>query len=242
MLLIHLQPEYIGNVFGFRVTNTFITSVLVTSLLTVVAVGSSFHTAGKRNILSEALRVGVWELLLFIDSITGNRSFSKRIFPLIATFFIFIGTANVIALIPGFLGAFYVHTSEGTVPLLRSPNSDLTTTLALALYSVAVMQLFSISVLGPGGYISRFISFVSPIRFVMGFFELLSEAVKVLSFSFRLFGNIFAGEVLLAVMAFLMPFIVPLPFYFMELFVGFIQAFVFAVLSDAFFTVALAEE
>ncbi len=76
------------------------------------------------------------------------------------------------------------------------------------------------------------------IDFFIGMVELISEIGKVVSFSFRLFGNIFAGEVLLGVMAFLIPYIISLPFYGLELFVGFVQALVFMMLSVAFFIVA----
>jgi len=152
----------------------------------------------------------------------------------VATFFIFIVTANLLALIPGFLGSLFVRVPRGRVPLLRSPNSDLTTTLALALFSVFAIQFFSLRALGLKGYLGRFFNFTNPIRFVLGFFEMISEGVKVLSFSFRLFGNIFAGEVLLLVIAFLIPYFIPLPFMLLEVFVGVIQAFVFAVLTLTF--------
>ena len=89
-------------------------------------------------------------------------------------------------------------------------------------------------------YGKRFLNFSNPIFFFLGLLELISEVSKIISFAFRLFGNIFAGEVLLAVMAFLMPFIVPLPFITMELFVGFIQALVFSMLTAVFLTVAVA--
>lgn len=120
------------------------------------------------------------------------------------------------------------------VPVLRSPNSDLNTTLALAIFSVVSIQFFSIQVLGLGGFISRFLNFKGPIEFILGFFELISESVKVVSFSFRLFGNVFAGEVLLLIIGFLVPYIIPLPFMLLEIFVGLIQAFIFAILTLTF--------
>jgi F-type H+-transporting ATPase subunit a len=143
-------------------------------------------------------------------------------------------TANLLALLPGFLGSFFVHTADGNIPLLRSPNSDLTTTLALTVVSIFSIQFFSLRILGFRRYVARFFDFSGPVKFILGFFEMISEAVKVLSFSFRLFGNIFAGEVLLLVIAFLVPYIVPLPFMILEMFVGVIQAFIFAVLTLTF--------
>ena len=127
------------------------------------------------------------------------------------------------------------------IPLFRGAVSDLNTTIALGIVSVLAMQYYGFKNLG-AHYGKRFINFKDPISLFVGLLELVSDISKIISFAFRLFGNIFAGEVLLAVMAFLMPFIVPLPFLFMELFVGVIQGLVFSMLSTAFFTVAVAHE
>ena len=125
------------------------------------------------------------------------------------------------------------------IPLLRASNADLNTTLALAIIAVLAIQYFGFSVLGVH-YGQKFLNFKDPIQFVLGILESISELSRIISFAFRLFGNIFAGEVLLAVMAFLMPFIVPLPFLLMELFVGFIQALVFSMLTTVFLNLAVS--
>jgi F-type H+-transporting ATPase subunit a len=144
-------------------------------------------------------------------------------------------------------------------PMFRAATTDLNVTFALALVSVAMTQYFGVSALGIG-YFSKFINlgglakaftqkgvgcmgrfmaiFLGVIDFVIGLIETISEIGKVISFSFRLFGNIFAGEVLLGVMAFLIPYLISLPFYGLELLVGFVQALVFMMLSVAFFVVA----
>lgn len=127
------------------------------------------------------------------------------------------------------------------VPLLRGATADLNTTLALAMISVIAMQYYGFRNLG-SHYLQRFVNFKDPILFGVGILEFVSDISKVVSFAFRLFGNIFAGEVLLAVIAFLMPFVVPLPFLFMELFVGVVQALVFSMLTAAFFNVAVSHE
>lgn len=126
-------------------------------------------------------------------------------------------------------------------PLFRAATADLNMTIALAIVSIIAMQYFGFKTLG-SHYSGRFISFKDPIAFAVGLLEIMSDLSKVLSFAFRLFGNIFAGEVLLAVVAFIMPFIVPLPFLVMELFVGIIQALVFSMLSAAFFSMAVSHE
>ncbi len=129
------------------------------------------------------------------------------------------------------------------VPLLRAPSADLNVTFALALITMIMVQYYGISALG-GKYFKKFFNFggkgfMGAIFGVVGILELISEIAKIISFAFRLFGNIFAGEVLLAVMAFLVAFLLPMPFYGLELFVGFIQAFVFMMLAVVFFSTAM---
>jgi F-type H+-transporting ATPase subunit a len=146
------------------------------------------------------------------------------------------------------------------IPMLRAPTTDLNMTIALALVSVFLTQYFGVRALGVG-YFGKFIALgdfvhaftkkgvgcvgrigtfgMGIINFFIGIVELISEVGKVVSFSFRLFGNIFAGEVLLGVMAFLIPYLVSLPFYGLEIFVGFVQAMVFMMLTVAFFVVAI---
>lgn len=123
------------------------------------------------------------------------------------------------------------------VPVLRPGSADLNTTLALAVISVFMTQVFGVQ-FQHLGYFKKFINFSSPIMFFVGILELVSEFAKIISFAFRLFGNIFAGEVLLVVISALIPLVAPMPFYGLELFVGFIQALVFSMLSLVFFNMA----
>lgn len=141
-----------------------------------------------------------------------------------------------------------VAAGEGEVyglidPFFRSANTDLNNTIALAVVAMILVQYFGISALGARQYAKKFfnfkLSFMGMISGFVGILELVTEFAKIVSFSFRLFGNIFAGEVLLAVMAFLMPFAAALPFLGLELFVGFIQAVVFAVLVLVFSSLAV---
>lgn len=125
------------------------------------------------------------------------------------------------------------------VPFFRSPSADLNMTLALALIVFFATQYFGFHDLGLG-YLGKFINFrAGPIGFIVGIVELLSEFVRIISFMFRLFGNIFAGEVVLLVMAFLVPWLLPSIFYGYELFVAFIQAFIFSILCMVFISLAV---
>lgn len=123
------------------------------------------------------------------------------------------------------------------VPIFRAGTADLNMTIALAIFTQAVAQWFGFSALGLG-YLKKFFNFSNPIMMFVGLLEFLGEFTKIVSFAFRLFGNIFAGEVLLAVIAFLLPIVAPMPFYGLELFVGVIQGLVFAMLSLVFYNIA----
>jgi F-type H+-transporting ATPase subunit a len=131
---------------------------------------------------------------------------------------------------------------EVFVPLFRAPSADLNMTFALAIATVVMIQYWGIRTQG-GAYFKKFWNtsgkgFTKGINIFVGVLELISELARILAFGFRLFGNIFAGEVVLATMAFLVPFLLPLPFYALEVGVGAIQAFVFMMLALVFFTMA----
>ena len=125
------------------------------------------------------------------------------------------------------------------VPFLRSANTDVNTTLAIALIAMVAIHFWGFTTLGVFGHLGKFINFKEgPIGFFVGILEAIGEVAKVISFTFRLFGNIFAGEVLLIAMIFLFPLIGIIPFLGLELFVGAIQAFIFAMLTLVFAVMA----
>ncbi|MBI2029125.1 F0F1 ATP synthase subunit A [Candidatus Gottesmanbacteria bacterium] len=236
---ISITAEPIGKIFGLTITNSILTTWVVMLLLIIlgVLVSTSFKTIpGNFQSVGELVITGLHNLF---KSIIGEDKINK-FFPLLATFFLFIIAANWIGLLPG-VGTIGVKEEEKLIPLFRGPTADLNTTLALALIAVFVVQYYGIKSVGSKIYLSKFLNFKNPILFFVGILEFISEVARILSFAFRLFGNIFAGEVLLAVIAFLIPLIVPLPFLGLEVFVGFIQALVFAMLTAVFLAVATSE-
>lgn len=127
------------------------------------------------------------------------------------------------------------------IPLLRAPAADLNVTIAFALVAGIMIEVMGFQILGLG-YLKKF--FVNPfkegaIQTLVGLLELLGEFTRILAFAFRIFGNIFGGEVILIVMSFLFPYLLPIPFYGLEIFVAFIQAVIFAVLTLVFFSLAV---
>ena len=131
-------------------------------------------------------------------------------------------------------------------PWFRSIATDLNLPLAIALWSFIFVQIWGVQSLGAGGNFGRFIGVgkaavvKGPIGVMVGFLEVISEIARIVSFTFRLFGNIFAGEILLFMAAFLVPFLAATVFYGLEVFVGFIQAFVFAMLTLVFAVTAVS--
>ena len=234
---ISLAAEKIGFLFGFPVTNSLVATWIVMTILTVFSLSATRKMTLVPNGIQSIAEMVVGGLYDFFTSVAGKHI--KQFFPLIASFFLFILVANWFGLLPG-VGTvgFYEH-GDKFVPILRGSNADLNMTLALAIISIAAIQYFGFKTLG-FHYSTRFLNFKGPIDFFLGFLEIISQFANILSFTFRLFGNIFAGEVLLTVIAFLIPFIVPLPFMALELFVGFIQALVFSMLTAACLNVAVS--
>jgi F-type H+-transporting ATPase subunit a len=238
---ISLAPKIIFNLGPIPITN----SILAVWLAILVLVILSLLGTSKIKLIPSGLQ-NIWEMVIeallgMMDSVTQDRTKSIKFFPYIATFFLFIIFANWMELIPGFtiIGTKEIYEGKETItPFFRSANTDLNTTLALALISIVMIQFFGITAIGFFKHVKKFINFSSPVNFFVGILELISEIAKIISFAFRLFGNIFAGEILLVVITFLVPYIIPVPFYFMELFVGFIQALVFSMLSLVFMSMA----
>ncbi|MFH1838450.1 MAG: F0F1 ATP synthase subunit A [Candidatus Kuenenbacteria bacterium] len=234
---ISLSPETIFYIGKFPITNTLLTSWITMLIL----IGITFLIFKKIQLIPKGLQniieILIENILKLIQSITNDKKQTEKFFPLVATIFIFILLANWIGIFPG-IGTIGFKENETFVPLFRSVNSDLNMTIALALVSVFACQFFGIIACGFLKYVGKFINFKNPITFFVGVLELISEIAKLISFSFRLFGNVFAGEVLLVVIAFLIPFIAPLPFMALELFVGFVQALVFAMLTLVFLKMA----
>lgn len=162
------------------------------------------------------------------------------LFSLLFCVFIYILISNWFGLLP-FVGSLMLHTNGHAVPVFRAPTSDLSVTASLAIASVLLTNALGISSSGIK-YLSKYINLKTPIDFVVGLLELISEIGKILSFSFRLFGNVFAGEVLLAVITSLTYGVFTLPFFGLEIFVGLIQALVFFLLTTVFISVAMSHE
>jgi F-type H+-transporting ATPase subunit a len=239
-MTISLAAEKIVEIGPFAITNTMIVTWVVILLLGIFSIIVSSNLKNIPGKLQNFFEFIVEAILGMIEGVTGDRNKAIKFLPLVATLFLFILTANWISLIPGFetIGKYQNEHGELVfMPFLRSPNSDLNTTIALAIIAMTSIQVYGIKSLGLS-YFKKFFNFKSPVDFFVGIIEIISELARIISFSFRLFGNVFAGGVLLIVVTYLIPFVVSIPFYGMEIFVGFVQALVFAMLTTVFLQLA----
>jgi F-type H+-transporting ATPase subunit a len=237
---ISLAAEQIGHLGPLPITNSMLLSWIVSIGLILATTFSLRNLKSVPTGIQNFFETIVEALFNLANSILDDEKATKKYFALVATIFIFIVTNNWIGLVPG-VGSIGIHEGEKFVPLLRGANADLNTTLALAVVAVIAIQIFGVAAIGTFKYAKKFINFNGPINFFIGIIELISEFAKMISFSFRLFGNIFAGEVLLTIVAFLVPLIAPLPFFALELFVGAVQALVFSMLVLVFIKMAITE-
>lgn len=220
--------------FGFfNITNSFLDTLFVDLILIglILSVKRKLSLIpGKLQVMTETV---IGEFYSITESVAGLNA--AKIFPFFMSFFLFILVANWTGLIPG-VSAIGFWKEGKIVPFLRSATSDFNVTFALALVSAVSTHLLSIRTIGVRDYLSRYIS-LNPINLYVGFLELISEVTKVISLSFRLFGNIFAGEIVLGTISTLFAFLFPLPFLMLEVVVGLIQALVFAMLTMAFMAI-----
>ena len=241
---ISIRAEEIMTIAGFPVTNALLLSYISVGFLATVGILFNSRIALVPGIFQGIIEYGVNGLFQLVRGVLQDDRKARTYFPLIATVFFFILCSNLLGLLPGIGSVGIFHTVRAVktfIPLFRSPASDLNFTLALAIVSVISINFFGVLAVGFFKHISRFFTVRNPIDFFIGILEFISEIAKIISFSFRLFGNVFAGEVLLTIIAFLVPYFIPLPFLLLELFVGFIQATVFAMLTLVFVSVASSE-
>ena len=256
-----LPPETIFHLFGFPITN----SIIGAWLTIIFLVGFSYVITRRMRVVPGRLQ-SAFEFLLgwlynFCQRVAGEE-YGRRFFPVVATIFLFVAFNAWLSLIPGF-GSITATTVEGEhVHLLRGANTDINMPLALALVSFIFVEYFGLRSLGIR-YLGKFINvgqffrsvaqmvrgrfragfsglITGLIHIFVGFLEALSEFVRIVSFTFRLFGNMTAGEILLLMAAFLIPWVFALPFYGLELLIGFVQALIFGGLTLVFLTLAVA--
>jgi F-type H+-transporting ATPase subunit a len=249
---IKIAPDILFHIGPFPVSNTLLATWF--SIIVVLA----FGFATRRNLSLVPRGVAnffewLFEQVLNLCEEVAGRERGRKFFPLVCTIFLFVLTSNYLELVPfvesigtvnrpdvhPFLGIFLIQKADtnAIIPWIRPAPTDLNMTIGLAIISVIATQLYGFKMLGPKLQLGRYLTLKDgPIGLFVGILEAILELARVISFSFRLFGNIFAGDVLLVVMAFLVPALGPVPFLLLETLVGLVQAFVFAMLTLVFMT------
>jgi len=243
-----LQPEILFYIASFPITNTMINAWLAIVIFLVLGFFIRKNARLKPGKLQNAAEFFLELLLGYFDQVTGDRKRTIRFLPLVGSIFFFILLSNWLGLMPG-TGSITV----GHNFLFRPANTDLNLTVAMALIAVISSHIYGLITVGVFTHLNKFIQigtlvkslkkgpvaiFTAIIELGVGFLEIISEMAKVLSLSLRLFGNIFAGEVLITVISSLVGILVPTPFMMLELLVGIIQAGVFAMLTLVYLTIA----
>lgn len=235
--MVSFAAEPIFDVGTFPITNSLLNIIVIDSLL----IGAVLYLKKHLSCIPKTFQ-NVSEMIIEVfydltESVAQSRA--VKIFPYFISFFIFILLINWSGLIPGVgtIGFFHGEGKEKElIPLLRSGTSDINVTLALALVSAIATHFLSIKTVGIKDYLSRYFS-LNPINLFIGILEIISEITKVISLSFRLFGNVFAGEVVLITVSSIFAFIFPIPFLLLEIIVGLVQALVFSMLTMAFMAI-----
>ncbi len=263
---ITLKADTVTGLYGLPITNTMLTSWLV--MLVLIALG--VYVGRRLDKIPGRLQTFFETLFSFIldyiEEVLESRTLALRFFPLLATLFLFILCGNWFGLLPG-IGSIVVSPSvhagealeyadpahgmfaetehlereEHTVSLFHPISVDLNVTLALAIISFVVIEVSGVLFLGFFTYFGKFLNVRSVMDFLVGLIELISELARLLSFSFRLFGNMFAGKTLILVAMFFVPYLLPVPLMMYEVLVGFIQASIFALLTLFFIKIAISE-
>lgn len=242
---VHLAPYVLGTAFGVPITATIATAwlamfVLIAIAVTVFARLSSIP--GKFQSSFELMIGGAYD---YVADVLGDPARARMYFPVIMTIFVFVLTMNWLGLFPGVtsVGFFEGHGADAHfTPLFYPPAADLNITVAIAIVAFFTIEIAGVLAIGFYRYAGKFFNFSSPLAFAIGIIEFMSELARLISFSFRLFGNIFAGKVMLLVIMFLAtPYVLPVPLMAYELFVGLIQAFIFAILTLYFIKLATEE-
>lgn len=256
-----LYAEPIGHIGDFTITNSVFTTWIVVLIVLVVTLAIKIKAKKIPKGIQNGFEIIIEGAMNLADQVTGSKKITAKVFPLAFSIFIFVLISNWLGILP--LGGFgLIETTEhgkAFIPFIRSGTADINTTLALGIMSVIGANIFGILSIGVWKMFNKYVNvnafgemirkvrkepailISAPIMFFVGVLELIGEFAKIASLSFRLFGNVFAGEVLLMSMSAILAYGLPLPFMGLELFVGFIQAFIFSILTLVYFTIAASD-
>jgi len=233
---VSLKPDTLFTIGSFPVTNSLVSAYGVSFFLiiaTFIVTRKLKQVPGKAQLLLETIITGAYD---FVQNTTHNEKFTKHFFPVFMTLVLFFWTANLANFLPGLL-AIEVNGHHLYRPALADYALVIGVTVLIFLFSQYTVFKF----VGTKIYLRKYFNFSSPINFFVGILELVGEFARVISLSFRLFGNIFSEEVLMLVMLSLAPFLAPIPFALLGLLTSTIQALLFPMLVLLFLNISIEE-
>lgn len=242
-----LAAEPVVTVLGLHITNSMvyglIMAVLVLAVFTLAVRRTQTRPDSKFAFAVESLM----EFVLGLgEENFGTRAKAIKYMPLLLTLFTFILFSNLCELIPG-VGSINIGTPDGQVPLLRAFTTDLNATLALAILTIGTVQVIAIRKLGIVRHLKHYFTDKpwNPMNLFIGLIEVMGEFIRIMTLSMRLFGVIYAGEVLIHVVGELagnFGWAATLPIYLLEVFFGVIQAYLFMMLSMVYLSIAIHDD
>lgn len=238
---VHLAPQPVFHVGAFAVTNTLLSAWLTTIVIVVLFVGGTRKVNFIPGRLQGILEMFIEALFGFMSSVAGEK-LARRFFPILATIFLFVAFNAWMALLPIYpsVGFKAEGSDHVTTHLLRSAGTDVNMPLSLAIVAFLFIEFWGFKAHG-FGYLKEFFR-LHPIQGPIGLIELLSHFIRIVSFTFRLFGNMLAGEIVLFMVTFLTVFTAPIVFYMLELLVGGVQALIFTGLTLVFTFMAVSHQ
>lgn len=244
--------ETVFSIGSFPVTNSFLMIVGIMLMVAVVAWYAQACFKERPGVFQNMLEWLYESMKDFATSIMGSIKEESLIFSLVTALFLYVGVANLVTIIPGVASLTY-----GGVSIFRSPTSDFNTTLGLALAMVILIQFYAFKQLGFFGYVGKFIQIggvikgfkegigagcMASINFLIGLLDIVSEAAKVVSLSLRLFGNIYAGEVLAVIILGALAYVLPATWMALNILFALVQAVVFGALVAAYYSIAVTAD
>jgi F-type H+-transporting ATPase subunit a len=229
-----LTPSILTYVAGFPITNTFWVAIMLSLLLILIF----FFGTRKMQEVPKGLQLWL-EIIVdgsrsFMNESTRSDKVTNRLHPWALTIFLLFLVGNLISFIPGLPSVTF-----NQEPLYRTATTDYNMIFVISFFFIVVIQMVNITTGGIVNYFKKFINFSSPLNFILGFFDIIGEFAKLVSLSFRFFGNAFAAEVLIAVLMFIFPYILPLPFMPILLLSSIVQPAVFALLVMIYIQMAV---
>jgi F-type H+-transporting ATPase subunit a len=237
---VHIGPEPLFHLGPLTITNSFLLGII--GSLIVIAVFMTTVRRMKSGRMNRFTHFMYWMFETMYDTATeviGDRQVARSVMPYAVTLVFFFAINNWLGILPGIGSVTY-----NGEPLFRGVAADMNTTFALAIMSMGLAQAWAIKRRGFFGNLGRYFHnpFKDPLHAFEGMLEIVAEFSRTLALSLRMFGNVFGGEVLLIVIAFLLSFAAPIAlplFYVLELFVGAVQAYVFFMLTVAFISLGI---